>query len=93
MPEPRIRNVWNLALIGAGGVVAVVAALLLAIIATARSILGHATRAEAIAADIVANTKPIWELEQTNKVATQLLSQARSIEQHATEVADTLDTP
>ncbi len=78
---------------GRGGVVvAVAAALLLAIIGTAR-ILATPDARWRIANEIVANTRPIWDLERTNSVAAQLLEGARAIEQHATEVADALDAP
>ena len=78
--------------IGAG-VVAAVATLLLVIIGTARSILHNAARALELANEIVANTRAIWELDTTNAVATQLLEGAQAIENHATELADALETP
>ena len=93
MTEKQFVSYWYTGLGIAAGVVVAVAALLLAIIATARSILTNAQRAIAVANEIVANTQPIWELEQTNAVATQLLDGAEAIEQHATEVADALETP
>ena len=87
------RCYWSIGATIAGVVVGAVAALLLAIIATAREILSNATRALSVANEIVANTRPIWELEQTNAVAAQLLEEARRIEQHATQVADALEAP
>lgn len=81
---------WRLTL-AAAAIVGVVAGLLLAIIATARSILGNAGRALDTADEIVSTTRPIWQLEQTNVAASQLLATARAIEQHATEVADALE--
>ncbi len=93
MSEQEVRRTWVAGWIAAGAVAGAVVALLLAVIATARGILANATRALDAANAIVANTRPIWELEQTNKVAHQLLSETRAIEQHATEVADSLETP
>lgn len=93
MTEKQFLTYWYRGIAIAGGVVVAVAALLLAIIATARSILNNAKRAIGVANDIVANTQPIWELETTNAVAAQLLEGAEAIERHATEVADALETP
>jgi hypothetical protein len=87
-----VRN-WYLGMGLAGVVVAVVAALLLAIIGTARSILRNATHALDVAEGIVVSTEPIWQLELTNAVAAQLLDGAQSIEQHATQIADALEAP
>lgn len=93
MTEKQFVRSWYIGIAITAGVVTAVAALLLAIIGTARSILGNARRALGLANEIVANTRPIWELEQTNAVAAQLLEGAAAIERHATEVADTLETP
>lgn len=93
MTTQRFVRVWSIGIGIAAGIVVAVAALLLAIIATARSILGNARRALELANEIVANTRPIWELEQTNAVAGQLLDGAVAIEQHASEVAGALETP
>jgi hypothetical protein len=93
MTEQQFLTYWYRGIAIAVGVVVAVAALLLAIIATARNILNNAKRAIAVANDIVANTRPIWELEQTNAVATQLLDGVEAIEHHATEIADALETP
>lgn len=93
MRDKRIVSYWYIGWGIAAGVVAAVAALLLAIIGTAQLILRNAQRALAVANEIVANTRPIWDLEQTNAVATQLLQEAEAIERDATEVADSLEAP
>jgi hypothetical protein len=93
MTDKKLRGNWYLGMGIASAVVAVVAGLLLAIIATARSILRNATHALSVAEGIVVSTKPIWELELTNAVAGQLLDGARSIEEHATQIADALEAP
>ncbi len=90
MIEKRFLTNWYRGLGVGAAVVVAVAALLLAIIGTARSILLNARRGIGVANDIVVNTRPIWDLEQTNMVATQLLEGASEIERHATEVADAL---
>ena len=93
MSEQRFLRNWYTGVAVAAAVVVAVAGLLLAIIGTARRILGHAGRALEVANEIVANTRPIWELERTNSVAVELLEGARAIERHATELADALDAP
>lgn len=87
------EHAWRTGLTVAGVVVGAVAALLLAIIAVARSIEGNVRRAKAAAEAIVRNTRAIWELDTTNKAAAELLETARAIERHATEVADALEAP
>ena len=93
MTDKQFRRYWYTGVAIAAGIVAAVAALLLAIIGTARSILNNATRALEIANEIVANTRPIWQLEQTNAVATQLLEGAEAIKEHATAVANAIEAP
>ena len=91
MTEQQFLRRWYTSLTAGVAIVAAVAGLLLAIIGMARSILSHAGRAIGIADEIVANTRPIWDLDTTNAVAAQLLDGAKAIETHATEVADALD--
>ncbi len=93
MTTQQFVRAWYVGIAIAAGAVVAVATLLLAIIGTARSILGNARRALGLANEIVANTHPIWELEQTNAVAAQLLEGGAAIERHATELADVLEAP
>ncbi len=93
MTKKKFVGNWYLGMGIASLVVAVVAALLLAIIGVARSILKNATHALGVAKEIVRNTQPIWELDKTNAVAVQLLEGARAIEGHATQIADVLEAP
>lgn len=93
MTGKQLVRRWNISFAIGAGIVAAVAALLLVIIGTARSILGHAQRALAVANEIVANTRPIWELEKTNAVAAELLAGAEAIRSDAAAVADALETP
>lgn len=93
MSQKQFRTYWFAGVATVTVIVAVVAALLLAIISTAQSILANAQQALAIAHDIVRNTLSIWDLEQTNKVTDQLKGGAQAIEQHATQVADALAGP
>src|SRR5438067_5296250 len=90
MLRRRSPNYWTTGFTLGAVVVAAVAGLLLAIIATARSILSNARRALEVADRIAAGTRPIWELDRTNEVAGELLKGAESIERHAAAVADAL---
>jgi hypothetical protein len=91
MDKKSFLSYWYAGMAAAATVIGAVAVLLLALIATARSILSNADRALKAANEIVTNTRPIWQLEQTNEVASQLLEDAQAIEQHATQIADTLE--
>ncbi len=91
MGEKQFLRNWYIGVAAAAAIVAAVAALLLAIIGSARGILANARRALEVANEIVATTRPIWELDRTNSVAVELLEGAKAIEAHATEVADALD--
>lgn len=93
MSEKQFVRYWRTGVSITVAVVATVAALLLAIIGTARSIRTHAQRALDLANEIVVNTRPIWDLEQTNVVATELRERALLIQRHAADVADALETP
>ncbi|MFL5699913.1 MAG: hypothetical protein ACJ797_22775 [Ktedonobacteraceae bacterium] len=93
MTKKRFLTYWYTGMGIATAVVAIVAALVLTIIATAQSILSLAKHALNAANEIVTTTRPIWQLEHTNEAAAQLLTAAQAIERHATQVADTLEKP
>lgn len=93
MSEQQFLRSWYTGVGVAAAVVVAVAALLLAIIGTARGILANAGRALEAANRIVTNTRPIWELERTNAVAVQLRDGAAAIAGHAAEVAEALERP
>ncbi len=77
---------WYIGLIVAAVIVVIAAVLLLAILVTARSIDRGAKAALDMVKQIRANTQVIWALEDTNKVARQLLGGAESILFHAGEI-------
>ena len=77
---------WYIGLIVAAVIVVIAAVLLLAILVTARSIDRGAKAALEMVKQIRANTQVIWALEDTNKVARQLLGGAESILFHAGEI-------
>ncbi len=91
MSRKKILAYWYAGAAIATAIVVGVAALLLTILVTARSIRANALRLLAIADDIVANTKPIWKLADTNTVSAHLLEETRAVAQHASEAADLLE--
>lgn len=91
MSTNRVLGYWYAGGAIATAVVVAVAALLIAIIATARSIRANALRIIDVADGIVANTMPVWKLQDTTAVSAHLLNGARSIARHASEAADILD--
>jgi hypothetical protein len=84
---------WRLGATIAGVVVGLVVILLLAIIATARSIKSNVRQIETIAREVEAKTQAVWKLTDTDVVIGQVLETSRSIGQHAESVADTLEAP
>jgi|GEM_PF-5198744 len=82
---------WTLSFILAGVVVLLVAALAILILVAATAIKTQAVRALSAGAKIREQTMPLWALESTNNVATQLADAARSIERHAVGLAGALE--
>lgn len=91
MTEAQLFTYWFIGLGIAAVVVLAVVGLLYWIYALTRSIRANATRALRAAEQIRANTQPIWNLQETNMVAAQILEATRSIRAHADAVADTLE--
>ena len=82
---------WWFAWIGIGGAIVVAAAILLiTIILLARRIANLAGTALEVVVAIEHNTKPIWELNATNKVAGDLLTGAKAIEANAGAIVGAL---
>lgn len=79
MPELTGIQLWWLSLAIAGVVVVVVVLLLSLIIRAANRIDRHAKDIWEVGKKIAANTVSIWMLEQTNGVAAEILSTAKSI--------------
>jgi hypothetical protein len=90
MSDTDLWAAWQFWLGVAVVVVALAAALLIAIIATARGIVAEAVRARNAAEAIRVNTLPIWELQTSNEVAADLLSAVQSIESHGGALAAAL---
>lgn len=83
-----ITKLWWLSLGLATVVVAVVAALLLQIIAAARSIDQHARDIWTVGKQIAGNTVSIWMLGKTNDQLARILDAAQTIERTATSLDD-----
>lgn len=90
MTDAQLWSAFQLWLLIAVVVVALAAALLIAIIATARGIVAEAERAKAAAEAIRTNTLPIWTLQTSNDLAGQLLETVQSIEAHGGALAAAL---
>jgi hypothetical protein len=90
MADAELYTVWYWSLAVAAVVVLLAAALLIAILLVARRILAHAGQALEAAEAIAEDTKVIWELDETNRVAGEILEAAESIEERGGQVAGTL---
>ncbi len=73
--------------------IAVAAALLLGVWLAARAILGHAAEALDAAEQIAADTQVIWQLDDTNRIAGEILMGAESIESHGAQIVSAVSTP
>ncbi|MFN2433219.1 MAG: hypothetical protein ABR599_10475 [Gemmatimonadota bacterium] len=92
MTEAELWAAWRLWMLVAGAIVVVVAALLVTIWLTARSILAHAVRALRAAEEIRVQTIPIWELQTSNEVAEDLLGTVQDIEAKGAKLVEALES-
>ena len=83
MSAHDIYQWWFIWLAVAGVIVAAAAGLLIAIVVLARQIASLAGTALAVVEEIEQNTKPVWQINATNKVAKDLLAGAQAIETNA----------
>ncbi len=90
MTAEQIYGWWFLWLGVAGVVVVLAAALLITILVLARQIAALAATGLSVVGQIEQNTKPIWQLNATNRVAGQLLGGAVAIEANAVAIAGAL---
>jgi len=82
---------WWMVWIAIGSIIVVAAALLLiSVIVAARRIEKLAKTALVVVADIEQNTKPIWQLNSSHKVAGDLLSGANAIKGNASAIVGAL---
>lgn len=90
MDEATLYSNWYLGLAIAVVLILAAAVLLLLVWNSARRILRLASAALGIVTEIKENTNSIWGLQQTNKVACDILDGAKAIETHAGMVAEAL---
>lgn len=90
MTDSEFITAW-LAVVAVVAVVILIAAgLLLAILLTARSILGHGAEALEAAEHIASDTQVIWALADTNQVAGEILATTERIEANGAVIATAL---
>ncbi len=92
MSAQDIYGWWFLWLAISAVIVAAAATLLIAIIVLARQIASLAAVGITVVEQIERNTQPIWQLNATNHVATQLLGGAQAIEANAGAIVAALDS-
>ena len=90
MSAQEIYQWWFIWLGVAGIIVLAAAALLITIVVLARRIGVLAASALGVVEQIEQNTKPIWQLNATNKVAKDLLAGAQAIEGNAGAIVGAL---
>ena len=90
MTTQDIYGWWFVWLAVSGVIVVAAATLLITIIVLARRISALAGTALAVAEQIEQNTKPIWQLNATNKVAKDLLAGATALEGNAGAIVKAL---
>src|SRR5215210_662938 len=90
MSDAELYTIWYWSLAVAAVVVLLAAALLITILLVARRILNHARQALEAAEAIAEETKVIWELEETNTTAEEILETVESIEKRGGRIAGTL---
>ncbi|HXH05961.1 MAG TPA: hypothetical protein VNI83_05150 [Vicinamibacterales bacterium] len=90
MSDAELWAAWRMWMGVALVVVAVAAALLLAILVTARRILAEAGRTLAAVERIHRQTTAIWQLQATRETAERILALTRRIESASAALAETL---
>ena len=90
MTDAQLYAVWGWSLVVAAVVVVLAAILLIAILLVARRILVHGGQALAAAQAIAEDTKIIWKLDDTNRLAEEVLEAAAHIEERGGHIAGTL---
>ncbi|MGI8549981.1 MAG: hypothetical protein ACR2PL_04155, partial [Dehalococcoidia bacterium] len=83
MSDSTLYTVWGICLVVAAVVVLLASGLLLLILKAARDIRANALRCLGAVEAIAQNTDPIWALQETNRVAEELLERSQSIERRA----------
>jgi hypothetical protein len=90
MNDAEYYNLFYIGLAIAGAIVVIAAVLLILILVAARRILKLANAALGIVVNIKQNTLSIWELQNTNHTAIDILNEADTILSNAGAVATAL---
>jgi len=90
MTSAELWAAWRLWMLVAAVIILIAAGLLITIWLTARSIVGHATRALKAAEAIRDNTRAIWQLQNTNEVAAEIRDTVCDIDIKARKLVDAL---
>ncbi len=90
MNDAEYYNLFYIGLAIAGAIVVIAAVLLILILVAARKILKLANAALGIVVNIKQNTLSIWELQNTNHTAIDILNEADTILSNAGAVATAL---
>ena len=90
MSAQEIYQWWYVWLAVGAVIVVAAAALLIIIIVLARRIASLAQTALGVVEEIEQNTKPIWQLNATNRVAKDLLAGAKALESNAGAIVGAL---
>lgn len=90
MTDGEFLTAWLLVIAVVALVILIAAGLLMTILLTARSILGHGAEALDAAEHIAADTQVIWALSDTNRVAGEILATAEQIEANGAAIATAL---
>jgi hypothetical protein len=92
MSSADLWAAWRLWMAVAAVIIVLAAGLLITIWLTARSIVAHATRALKAAEAIRDNTHAIWQLQNTNEVATDIRDTVCDIETKTQKLVDALQS-
>ncbi len=90
MTDAQLYAVWGWSLAVAAVVVVLAAVLLIAILLVARRILAHGGQALEAAEAIAEDTRIIWKLDDTNRLAGEVLEAATHIEERGGHIAGAL---
>lgn len=90
MSADEILQWWLIWLAVGGVIVLAAAALLVTIVALARSIGNLAGTAIGVVGEIEVNTRPVWELNTTNRVAGEIATGSEAAAGNAETIADAL---
>ncbi len=93
MTDNELFGIFFVGLGIAAVLIVVAAALLIAVLLLARSILKHAGEALEAAQRVADDTQIIWQLDETNRIAGEILMGAESIESHGAQIVAAVSEP